>query len=117
MQGSDGNFYGTAANIGVSNVGNVYLITSSGVFTTLFNFAGFNGATPSAGVVQGSNGDLYGTTTFGGASGLGTVFRLTIRVDPPTNKDQCKNGGWQIFISPHPFKNQGDCIQFVNTGK
>ena len=33
----------------------------------------------------------------------------------PTNKDQCKNGGWMNF-APR-FKNQGDCIQFVNTGK
>jgi hypothetical protein len=35
----------------------------------------------------------------------------------PTNKDQCKKGGWQNFTSPRPFKNQGDCIQFVNTGR
>lgn len=37
--------------------------------------------------------------------------------DPPANKDQCKNYGWQNFIFPRSFKNQGDCIQFVNTGK
>ena len=36
---------------------------------------------------------------------------------PPTNKDQCKNGGWQLFDVPRVFKNQGDCIQYVNTGK
>ncbi len=36
---------------------------------------------------------------------------------PPVNKDQCKNGGWQRFDLPHRFKNQGDCIQYVNTGK
>lgn len=36
---------------------------------------------------------------------------------PPTNKDQCKNGGWQRFDTPRTFKNQGDCIQYVNTGK
>jgi hypothetical protein len=34
----------------------------------------------------------------------------------PTSKDQCKNGGWQTFTNPS-FKNQGDCIQFVNSGK
>ena len=34
----------------------------------------------------------------------------------PTNADQCKKGGWQTFDSPS-FKNQGDCIQFFNTGK
>jgi len=36
---------------------------------------------------------------------------------PPTTKDQCKNGGWQRFDTPRTFKNQGDCIQYVNTGK
>jgi hypothetical protein len=41
----------------------------------------------------------------------------TPHVGPPTNKDQCKNGGWQSFDTPRRFKNQGDCIQFVNTGK
>ncbi len=34
------------------------------------------------------------------------------------NKDQCKNGGWQTFrrADGSTFKNQGDCIQYVNTG-
>jgi hypothetical protein len=31
----------------------------------------------------------------------------------PTSKDQCKGGGWSGF----GFKNQGLCIQYVNTGK
>jgi hypothetical protein len=38
-------------------------------------------------------------------------------VAPPTNASQCKNDGWKIFDTPRSFKNQGDCIQFVNTGK
>jgi hypothetical protein len=36
---------------------------------------------------------------------------------PPASKEQCKNGGWALFNFPRTFKNQGDCIQFVNTGK
>jgi hypothetical protein len=40
----------------------------------------------------------------------------TPSVGPPTSKDQCKAGGWQIFNTPHTFKNQGACIQFVNNG-
>lgn len=32
-------------------------------------------------------------------------------------KDQCKNGGWALFNVPRTFRNQGDCIQFFNTGK
>ncbi len=36
---------------------------------------------------------------------------------PPRNKEQCKNGGWMRFDFPRRFRNQGDCIQFVNTGR
>ncbi len=36
---------------------------------------------------------------------------------PPANKDQCKDDGWQRFDVPRRFNNQGDCIQYVNTGK
>jgi hypothetical protein len=32
----------------------------------------------------------------------------------PTNKDECKNGGWQNYNPT--FKNQGDCVSFVATG-
>jgi hypothetical protein len=36
-----------------------------------------------------------------------------------TSKDACKNGGWQTLrrADGSSFKNQGDCIQYVNTGK
>lgn len=47
--------------------------------------------------------------------GIGDACDLT--TGPPTNKDQCKNGGWQLFDVPRAFINQGDCIQYVNTGK
>ena len=38
---------------------------------------------------------------------------------PSTEKDPCKNDGWMRLFDAdgHPFKNQGQCIQFVNTGK
>ncbi|MGI8735620.1 MAG: thrombospondin type 3 repeat-containing protein [Pyrinomonadaceae bacterium] len=36
---------------------------------------------------------------------------------PPMNKNQCKNGGWRLFDVPRRFKDQSDCIQYVNTGK
>ncbi len=37
----------------------------------------------------------------------------------PTSKEQCKNNGWKDLTKPDgsSFKNQGDCIQYVNTGK
>jgi hypothetical protein len=35
------------------------------------------------------------------------------------NKEQCKNGGYNTVkrADGSAFKNQGDCIQYVNTGK
>lgn len=36
--------------------------------------------------------------------------------DPPAGINQCKKGVWQNFVFPRQFKNQGDCIQYVNTG-
>lgn len=38
-------------------------------------------------------------------------------VGPPIDKQECKKGGWQVFEFPRAFKNQGDCVKFVNTGK
>jgi hypothetical protein len=31
--------------------------------------------------------------------------------------DSCKDGGWQAFTSPGPFKNEGDCVSYFNNGK
>ena len=37
----------------------------------------------------------------------------------PTTAAQCKNGGWtsEVRSDGSTFKNQGDCMQYVNTGK
>jgi hypothetical protein len=50
-----------------------------------------------------------------GIDGVNTTYDFEPAITP-TTKDQCKKGGWQQFNAPF-FKNQGDCIQFVNTGK
>jgi hypothetical protein len=36
-----------------------------------------------------------------------------------TNKDQCKDGGWQTHLRANgtPFKNQGDCVSYTVNGK
>lgn len=34
----------------------------------------------------------------------------------PTDKDQCKEGGWRKFTNPS-FKNQGECVSFVERRK
>jgi len=37
----------------------------------------------------------------------------------PTVASDCKNGAWQNLVRANftPFKNQGDCVSYVNTGK
>lgn len=49
-------------------------------------------------------------------------FCITYNFDPyrvATSAAACKNGGWQTLrrADGSPFRNQGDCIQYVNTGK
>jgi hypothetical protein len=69
--------------------------------------------------------------TDGGANGSG-IFRADSNWAPyvpavkftatwpvAANANACKNGGWQSLARANAttFKNQGDCIQYVNTGK
>ncbi|WP_412067388.1 hypothetical protein [Rubrivirga sp. IMCC43871] len=84
--------------------------------------------------------DSYGTITNDGANGgiefrdggtagwdglasaqAATGFDYDFTVSPtvaraPQTKDDCKNGGWQQYDNPS-FRNQGQCIRFVNTGR
>lgn len=54
-----------------------------------------------------------------GVNNNNTTYNFDLHT-APTNKDQCKNGGWQTF-NPNrpagPFKNQGDCVSYVSNGK
>ena len=123
VQAADGNFYGTMRLDGdTSTHGTVFKITPGGTLTTLYRFCAQSGGCPDgsqpyAGLVQDTNGKFYGTTYYGGTNNVGTVFSLAVGLGPPTNKGQCKNDGWKAFTIPRKFKNQGDCVSFVNTGK
>jgi uncharacterized repeat protein (TIGR03803 family) len=77
IQASDGNLYGTTEEGGVYGGGTVFRITTSGRFTTLYNFGGIYGISPEASLIQASDSNLYGTTYMGGVNGYGTVFRIT----------------------------------------
>lgn len=52
-------------------------------------------------------------------TGLVPAAQFTAAYPTATTKDGCKNNGWQSLsrAGGSPFKNQGDCIQYVNTGK
>jgi uncharacterized repeat protein (TIGR03803 family) len=88
VQGTDGNFYGTASYGGKHpNFGTIFKITPSGKFTTLHNFDSTHGSYPYAGLIQATNGTFYGATYGGGSStacpyGCGTVFSLSVGLGP-----------------------------------
>ena len=96
-------------------------LTSAGPFLT---HLGGMAVRPTDGVIFASGGfpgDIYtvspqGVLTFLGVTGFDGVGDIAF-TPLPMSKDQCKDDGWQRFNFPFSFKNQGDCIQFVNTGK
>ena len=49
----------------------------------------------------------------------GQLMMMRIPLPVATDKDQCKQSGWDSIFrgSGGVFRNQGDCIQYVNTGK
>jgi uncharacterized repeat protein (TIGR03803 family) len=79
IQGTNGNFYGTTSQGGISNMGTVIQLSPAGTVTVLHTFAGgvTDGANPEAALIQGTDGNFYGTTFSGGVSNEGTVFQVT----------------------------------------
>lgn len=76
-QGSDSNFYGVCASGGPAGFGQVFKVTQSGTFASLYPFIGdTNGATPVGRLVQGPDTSFYGTTTGNGTTNGGSVFKL-----------------------------------------
>jgi len=88
IQGSDGNFYGTAwaggTNLACDNTsaGTVFKMTPSGSLTALYDFTGLiDGAHPD-GLLQAADGNFYGTTPIGGwyecwVRGTGTAYSIS----------------------------------------
>jgi uncharacterized repeat protein (TIGR03803 family) len=83
VQGSDGNFYGTASvgGKGLLGEGVVFKITPGGKYTVLYNFCSLasckDGDVPYGGLVQATDGNFYGTTVYGGTNNLGTIYQIT----------------------------------------
>jgi uncharacterized repeat protein (TIGR03803 family) len=90
VQGTDGNFYGTAVLGGTKGEGTIFKVTPAGKLATLYNFCSktncSDGAQPNIGIIQATDGNFYGVTAFGGRStqpcvnslsGCGVVFKIT----------------------------------------
>jgi hypothetical protein len=75
--------------------------------------------TSGTGALAGVTGEIVLTGTSQGPGTVGDVFTMTgtLTTPPPvpTDKDQCKDGGWQNLADDQgePFPNQGQCVAFV----
>jgi uncharacterized repeat protein (TIGR03803 family) len=79
---SDGNFYGTTVEGGMSNGGTVFKMTPDFKISILYTFMGKlagskDGFGPTAGLIQATDGNLYGVTGSGGSSGMGTLYQIS----------------------------------------
>lgn len=73
----DGNIYFTSSQ-GGTGYGNVARLAPDGAASPVYTFAGDDGFSPFAGLIQASDGNLYGTTYYGGPDRRGSVFKLTL---------------------------------------
>jgi len=70
------NLYGTTLGGGTYGYGTVFVVSTTGQFTSLYSFTGgSDGSEPQAGLTLSGN-TLYGTTTAGGAFTNGTLFAI-----------------------------------------
>jgi uncharacterized repeat protein (TIGR03803 family) len=87
IQATDGNFYGTTQTGGGSPPeGTIFELTSTGAYTTLYDFCARrdcpDGVHPLATLVQDTNGTLYGAASSDGVSGHGTIFSFAVGLGP-----------------------------------
>lgn len=86
IQGSDGALYGAAEGGGPNAAGTIFKITTSGVFTVLHAFTGYDGGIPVA-LLQVADGSFYGLTEIGvtGTNSKGALFHLLSKAPIPSD--------------------------------
>jgi uncharacterized repeat protein (TIGR03803 family) len=83
LLGSDGNFYGTTANLGSNGAvpNTIFQVTPSGGYTVLYS-SDLETQSGVLAIMQATDGNFYGTNDVGGANGLGTLFKLSTGLGP-----------------------------------
>ena len=82
VQANDGKYYGVTAAGGTNAAGTLFQITSTGIYSKLYDFVAATGSFPSATLRQHTNGKLYGEATNGGAHGHGALFSFDLGLKP-----------------------------------
>jgi uncharacterized repeat protein (TIGR03803 family) len=83
LLGSDGNFYGTTANIGSNGAvpNTIFQVTPAGAHTVLYS-TDVDTESSVLSVMQSTDGNFYGTNSRGGANSMGTFFKLSTGLSP-----------------------------------
>lgn len=76
--GGNGASYGTTPFGGASNLGVLFLLDSTGVYSVIHEFSGgSDGGLPAGPPIEASDGNLYGAT-YGVAAGLSTIYKYAL---------------------------------------
>ena len=57
---------------------------------------------------------IYNPAEDSGESGIRETVEFNLVKATPTDKEECKKGGWESFSNP-TFKNQGDCVSYMES--
>jgi uncharacterized repeat protein (TIGR03803 family) len=122
VQGSDGNFYGTATSGGANNSGTVFMLRTNAALNTLtavvtlYSFTGgSDGAGPHSRLESGADGRFYGTTAFGGVSNAGAVFIITTNGEFFGSTSFTNGNGAVPFAGLAPVPSTFDYFYFYGT--
>lgn len=64
-----------------------------------------------------TSGEVVTAQTFIVPTGTPTSVATDRLCGPPLSTQECNGGGWMAFTHPRNFINQGDCQQYVLTGR
>jgi len=78
-QGANGNLYGTTPTGGANNLGTIFMVSTAGAYTRLFDFDSTTGA-GNGGLTLATDGNFYGTGYIG-ATETGTLFQFNPLTD------------------------------------
>lgn len=92
----------------VSGVSDVATIDTSDLSNQAFTFTGDMSA-----MMPGMYCFIYNPKEDSGESNIRETVEFNL-INSPTDKNQCKVGGWKLFSNPS-FKNQGDCVSYVQS--
>jgi uncharacterized repeat protein (TIGR03803 family) len=82
IAGNDGNLYGATVWGGLDGYGVIFEMTTSGVYTKLWDFAALSGDGVYATPLEHTSGEIFGLTERGGGAGKGVVFSFNDDVAP-----------------------------------